>query len=188
MRAAASGVDQLERVGRDLRAAFLDIGPLQPRIVINDRVYSEQTTPTAELVVLNRRTEVEHEFGHTWAGSTKRIRLHGTFNVRAGFDLRRELKVTIGPSEIVVHLPHAMILSVDQQNVDVLEMNNGFWNPISPQDMQDELARLPQLAREKVAVDDLIIEAEKTLARILTSRMHTDMPLRLDFDSGEIAQ
>ena len=188
MRAAASGVDQLERVGRDLRAAFLDIGPLQPRIVINDRVYSEQTTPTAELAVLNRRTEVEHEFEHTWAGSTKRIRLHGTFNVRAGFDLRRELRVTMGSNEIVIHLPHATILSVDQQNVDVLEMNNGFWNPISPQDMQDELARLPQLTREKVAADDLIVEAEKTLARILTSRMHTETPLRLDFDSGEIAQ
>jgi len=181
MRAAATGVDQLERVGRDLRAAFMDLGHLQPRVTINDRVYAEQTTPTAELVVFTRRTEVEHEMQHSWAGSTKRVKLHGTFNVRVGFDLRQELKVSVLPDAIVVELPHAQILGIDQENVDVVEFDNGLWNHISAEDLQSELAALPQLAREKVATSDLIAEAEGTLTQQLVSRIHAAQPVRVVF-------
>ena len=38
---------QLEKVGKDLRDAFIDIARLQPRVTINNRVYPEQTTPVS---------------------------------------------------------------------------------------------------------------------------------------------
>src|SRR5437016_9945795 len=79
-RTARQSTAELERLGKNLRAAFIDIAHLQPRITINDRVYIEQTTPVSELVVLSRRIEVEHELLHTWVGSSKRVKLHGTFN------------------------------------------------------------------------------------------------------------
>jgi hypothetical protein len=60
-RTARQSTAELERLGKNLRAAFIDIAHLQPRITINDRVYIEQTTPVSELVVLSRRIEVEHE-------------------------------------------------------------------------------------------------------------------------------
>ena len=60
-RTARQSTAELERLGKNLRAAFIDIAHLQPRITINDRVYMEQTTPVSELVVLSRRIEVEHE-------------------------------------------------------------------------------------------------------------------------------
>src|SRR5689334_21728996 len=59
-RTAQQSTAQLEKLGRDLRAAFIDIAHLQPRILINNRVYLEQTTPVSQLVVLSRRIEVEH--------------------------------------------------------------------------------------------------------------------------------
>ena len=68
-RTATQGTAQLERLGKDLRSAFIDIAHLQPRITINNRVYMEQTTPVSQLVVLSRRMEVEHELLHTWVGS-----------------------------------------------------------------------------------------------------------------------
>src|SRR3954463_11711591 len=108
---------ELERLGRDLKAAFVEIAHLQPRIKINDRVYLEQTIPTSELVVLSRRVEVEHELQHSWAGSSKRVKLHGTFLVNAGFDLRQDLTIDIRPEAISVNLPHAQILGVEQQQV-----------------------------------------------------------------------
>ncbi len=97
MRTARQSSAELERLGRNLRAAFIDIAHLQPRITINDRVYMEQTTPASELVVLSRRIEVEHELVHTWVGSSKRIKLHGTFIAKAGFDLQQGLSINIQP-------------------------------------------------------------------------------------------
>ena len=47
-------VDQMERVGRDLRDAIVQITQLQPRVTINNRVYFEQTSPIAELALISR--------------------------------------------------------------------------------------------------------------------------------------
>lgn len=180
-RTARQSTAELERLGKNLRAAFIDIAHLQPRITINDRVYMEQTTPVSELVVLSRRIEVEHELLHTWVGSSKRVKLHGTFVAKAGFDLRRGLSIDIHPDQITVQLPHAQILGVEQQQVDVLAFENGLWNRISGQDVQSELAALPDLARKKAAGSGLPAEAEETLQQQLEQRIHTAQPLRLIF-------
>jgi hypothetical protein len=180
-RTAQQSTAELERLGKNLRAAFVDIAHLQPRITINDRVYMEQTTPVSELVVLSRRIEVEHELLHTWAGSSKRVKLHGTFVAKAGFDLRKGLSVDIRPNEIMVQLPPAQILGVEQQQVDVLAFENGLWNRISGQDVQTELSVLPELAWKKAAETELAAEAEKNLQQQLEQRIQTAQPLRLVF-------
>ena len=180
-RTARQSSAELERLGRDLRAAFVEIAHLQPRIKINDRVYMEQTIPTSELVVLSRRVEVEHELQHTWAGSSKRVKLHGTFLVKAGFDLRQDLSIDIRPDVVLVRLPHAQILGVEQQNVDVLEFENGYWNRISGGDVQSELDTLPNLARQKAAESGLAGEAEKSLEQQLEARVHIAQPLQVTF-------
>ena len=180
-RTARQSTAELEKLGKDLRSAFIDIAHLQPRITINNRVYMEQTTPVSELVVLSRRIEVEHEFLHTWIGSSKRVKLHATFTVKAGFDLRQNLSVDIRPGEIIIQLPHAQILGIEQNQVDVLAFENGLWNRISGEDVQSELSILPQLAREKAAESGLPAEAEHALQRQLDERIHTHQPLRLIF-------
>jgi len=180
-RTARQSTAELERLGKNLRAAFIDIAHLQPRITINDRVYMEQTTPVSELVVLSRRIEVEHELLHTWVGSSKRVKLHGTFIAKAGFDLRKGLSIDIRPDQIMVQLPHAQILGVEQQQVDVLAFENGLWNHISGQDVQSELSALPELAWKRAAESGLSAEAEESLQQQLEQRIHTAQPLRLIF-------
>ena len=180
-RTAQQGTAELERLGKSLGAAFIDITHLQPRITINDRVYMEQAMPVSELVVLSRRIEVEHELLQTWVGSSKRVKLHGTFMAKAGFDLRKGLAVDIRPKEIVVQLPHAQILGVEQQQVDVLAFENGLWNRISGQDVQSELSALPALAWKKAAESGLSAQAEETLQQQLEQRIHAAQPLRLIF-------
>jgi len=182
-RTARQGTAELERLGKDVRSAFVDIAHLQPRITINNRVYMEQTVPVSELVVLSRQIEVEHDFLHTWLGSSKRVRLHGTFTVKAGFDLQQELVVDVRPDQIVIQLPHAQILDVAQDQVDVLAFENGFWNRISGDDVQNELAILPQLARQKATEAGLPAEAERALQQQLNERVHAPQPLRLIFTS-----
>jgi hypothetical protein len=186
-RTARQGTTELERLGKDLRAAFIDIAHLQPRITINDRVYIEQTKPVSELVVLSRRIEVEHELLHTWVGSSKRVKLHGTFNVKAGFDLRQNLSIDIRPNEIIVELPHAQILGIEEGQLDVLAFENGLWNRISGEDVQGELSILPQLAREKAIDSGLPAQAEHALQQQLEQRIHTQQPLHLIFTNGRKA-
>ena len=184
-RTARQSTAELERLGKDLRAAFIDIANLQPRITINNRVYMEQTTPVSELTVLSRQIEVEHELLHTWAGSSKRVKLHGTFRAKAGFDLQQGLSIDIRPDQIDVQLPHAQILGVDQEQVDVLAFENGLWNRISGQDLQDELSMLPQLARKRAAEAGMPAEAERTLQQQLEQRIHSPQPLHLIFRNAE---
>jgi len=180
-RTARQSSAELERLGKDLRAGFIDIAHLQPRITINNRVYVEQTAPASELAVVSRGIEVEHEFLHSWVGSSKRVKLHGTFTAKAGFDLRQHVTIDIRPTEILVELPHAQILGIEQNQVDVLAFENGLWNRISGADVQSELSILPQLARQKAAESGLPEEAERILQQQLDQRIHTPQPLHLIF-------
>ncbi|MEP6821826.1 MAG: DUF4230 domain-containing protein [Chthoniobacterales bacterium] len=181
VRNAQAASAELERLGRKARDAFVEIAQLQPRVTIHDRVYFERTSAVAELAILSRQTEVEHEFMHTWAGSTKQIKLHGTFDVKAGFDLRENLTVDVGEKEIVVEIPHAKILTVEQKKVDVLEFQNGLWNRMSAADLEKEFAILPALARAKAERSGLTAEAEIALKEQLEAKIGAAQPIRLVF-------
>ena len=180
-RTITQGADDIERLGRDLRSAFIDIAHLQPRITINNRTFADQTTPTSELIVVSREFKIRREFLHTWAGSSKRIKLVGFFKVKAGFDVRQDVTVDVRPDEIAVQLPHAEILGVEQTRVDVLALENGLWNRISSEDLQNELAALPQQAHQQAIESNLTVEAEQELQRQLDKRVHARQPVHLIF-------
>ncbi|MFN2477359.1 MAG: DUF4230 domain-containing protein [Chthoniobacterales bacterium] len=186
MRTGRESTAELERLATKVRAAFVEIAHLQPQVRINNHVYLEQTTPVAELAVLTRQVEVDHEFSHTWAGSTKRVKLHGSFLVKAGFDLREHVKADVTDGAIAVELPHARILGVEQQHVEVQEFENGYWNRVTAADVENELATMPKLAREKAQAGGLSAEAEEALRKQLTDRIGSSKPLQLLFD-GDMA-
>ena len=180
-RTASQGTAELERVGRDVRNALVEMAQLQPRVTVNNRIYLERTTATAQLAILSRQIEVEHELLHTWAGSTKRVKFHATFTAKAGFDLQHDVAVDLRPEEIAISLPHATILGVEQKHVDVLAFENGFWNRISASDLESQLATLPDLARQKAAESGILAEAETALQTQLNERIHAERPVHLTF-------
>ncbi len=187
-RSARQSTAELERVGRDLRDAFVDLAHLQPRITINNRVYLEKTTATAQLAILERQIEVEHELLHTWAGSTKRVKLRGTFTAKAGFDLQQDVAVHLRPDEITVRLPHASILGVEQKQTEVLAFENGFWNRISAADLENELTALPDLARRRAAGSGILVEAEAALQKQLEERVHAARHFTLVFQDTPVKE
>jgi hypothetical protein len=187
-RTAKQSANELERLGRDVRDAFVEVAHLQPRVLINNRVYLEKTTATAELAILSRQIEVEHELLHTWAGSTKRVKLHGSFTAKAGFDLQQDVTVDLRPDEIAVRLPHAMILGVEQKQTEVLAFENGLWNRISAADLENELAALPELARQKAAESGMLVEAETALQKQLEERVHASQPIHVAFQNATVKE
>jgi len=181
-RTIGQGTEDLERLGNDLRSAFIDIAHLQPRITVNNRtIVDEAASPTAELAILTRQLKVKREFLHSWAGSSKRIKLSGTFNVKAGFDLRQNVAVDVRPNEILIQLPHAEIVGIEEKHVDVLALENGLWNRITGADLENELAQLPEMVRRQAMEIDLPAEAEKELQRQLNKRIHARQALKLVF-------
>ena len=180
-RTIGQGTEDLERLGKDLRSAFIEIAHLQPRITINNKTVVDAPVPAAELAILERQLKVKREFAHTWAGSSKRIKLSGTFLVKAGFDLRQDVAVDVRPDEIVIELPHAQIVGVEEDHVDVLALENGLWNRVSGADLENELAQLPEMARRQALDLDMPAEAEKELQQQLDRRIHARQPVRLVF-------
>jgi len=168
-RTIGQGAEDLERLGNDLRSAFIDIAHLQPRITVNNRtVVDEAASPTAELAILTKQLKVKREFLHTWAG----------------FDLRQDVAVDVRPDEILIRLPHAEIVGIEEKHVDVLALENGLWNHISGGDLQNELAKLPEMARRQAEEISLPADAEQELQRQLDKRIHARQPVKLVFTNA----
>ena len=180
-RTIGQGTEDLERLGKDLRSAFIEIAHLQPRITVNNRTVVDEAAATAELAILTKQLKVKREFLHTWAGSSKRIKLSGTFIAKAGFNLRQDVAVDVRPDQILIQLPHAEIVGVEEKNVDVLALENGLWNRLSGADLQNELAQLSEMARRQAFETDLPGEAEQELQRQLRKRIRARQPLKLVF-------
>src|SRR5438093_4405668 len=154
-RTIGQGTEDLERLGKDLRSAFIDIAHLQPRITVNNRTVVDEATSTAELAILTRQLKVKREFLHSWAGSSKRIKLSGTFIAKAGFNLRQDVAVNVGPDQILIQLPHAEIVGVEEKHVDVLALGNGLWNRVSGAHLQNEWAQPREMTRRQALETDL---------------------------------
>jgi hypothetical protein len=154
-----------ERTSQRVLKAFREVGQIQPKITIHDRVVFEQTKDALELAVVTRETQVEREMEHEWFGSKKRIRLRGTFNVKAGFDLREQFAVQIDGRKIRAKLPPPKILSIDPKETEVLALENGLWNKINPKELEVELQALPELARSKAVQTGLPNEALETFIK-----------------------
>jgi hypothetical protein len=154
---------------RKIRDAFVDLFQLQPKISVNETAVYGETKSALELVVVDRDTEVTHDAAETWFGSTKTIRMHATYRVKAGFDLSKKFEVNVAGQEVNIKLPKATILSVEQTSLAVDELRDGLWNQIQPEDIDRELKKMPELARAKAA--SLPGEAEQTFERLLSDKL-----------------
>ncbi len=134
---------------KQVRDAFVDLFQIRPRITVHDQVIFAEAKPVLELALASRETQVSHEVDQTWFGSTKHLRISGTYLVKAGYDLNEKLSVDLRDRTVVVDAPAPKILSVEQKTVSVEELRDGLWNRIQPADVEAELRALPQLAEQK---------------------------------------
>ncbi len=175
-RVATTAVQQPAAAVNAVAKAFKDVLQLEPRVTINERVVLNQSSPLLELAVLQREVEVEREMEHSWMGSIKKIRLRGTFRVKAGFDLTQPFSVALSEpihAPMRISLPAPRILSVEAINTEVLEFQNGLWNRLKATDFSAELAALPDEARRKAFRAGLTREVEQSIVKQLTERFPT---------------
>lgn len=164
-----SASDQAIADARKIRDAFVDLFQLEPKISVNENAVFEQTKTALELVVLDRDTDVTRDAAQTWFGSTKKIRIHATYRVKAGFDLSKKLEVNVEGHDVNIKVPKATILGVEPLSLTVDELRDGLWNKIQPQDIDRELEKMPELARAKAG--SLPDEAEQTFERLVSQKL-----------------
>jgi hypothetical protein len=152
-----------------IRDAFVDLFQLQPKISVNETAVFGETKAALQLVVVERNTDITNETAETWFGSTKTIRMHATYRVKAGFDLSKKLEVNVAGQDVNIKVSKATILSVEPLSLAIDELRDGLWNQIQPQDIDRELKKMPELARTKAS--SLPGEAEQTFKRLLSERL-----------------
>ncbi len=172
-------VDKGMEVAERVRKAISDTANITPRVVVNDTVVYEQSSSILELALTSRQTLVEREMDHTWLGSTKRVKLRGTYEVKAGFDLSRPFSVVMDEGKATVNLPPARILSVEPLNLEVRMLRDGLWNKINPEDVELEVNSLNLMAREKMLQENIDGEAEKEIVRRLRERLGEEIDLEI---------
>jgi hypothetical protein len=138
---------------------------LRPEVRVGRETVLAAETALAELATVRREFAHEYTWEHQWLGSTKRLRLRGTFAAKAGFDLQGNLRVEIDPQDLRVQvvLPPPRVLGVEMLSYKA-EEEDGFWNKLNPQEREEAVNALLTSARATAEADTgLRDEAQRML-------------------------
>ena len=143
-----------------LRALF----QVTPRVTVNETVIIEQSSPILEIATVSRPILVDHEWSHTWLGSTKTIHIRGTFTAKAGYDLRKPFEINISPSNLSVtaRLPDPQLLSMQMDSFVVLQDESGWWNRLTEEDRTNAVKTLQSVARLKAEGSGILEEVRRS--------------------------
>ena len=135
-----------------------------PRVTINETVIIEQNSPILEVATVSRQLFADHEWSHTWLGSTKTLHVRGTFTAKAGYDLKKPFEITITPSPLSVtaRLPDPELLSMQMDSFEVLRDENGWWNRLTEEDRTNAVNTLRILARSKAERSGILEEVQRS--------------------------
>jgi hypothetical protein len=134
-----------------------------PRVTVNETVIIEQASPILEVATVCRPLLVDHEWSHTWLGSTKTIHLRGIFAAKAGYDLTKpfEIAVSSSPLSVKARLPAPQLLSMQMDSLVVLVDESGWWNRLTEEDRTNAIASLQSLARRKAEQTGILEEVRR---------------------------
>jgi hypothetical protein len=140
---------------------------------VNNTVVIQQQAPVFELATLSQKFQHQYQWTNEWLGSTKQIRITGSFNAKAGFDLDRRFAIEINEKKATVILPEPRILSLEPQGDIKFEDENGVWNWVNADDRSKAINAFQSDARKYSEQADFVsqakVEAEKKLSAILKS-------------------
>lgn len=135
-----------------------------PRVTVNQTVVIEQSAPIMEVATVARQVMVDHAWSHTWLGSTKSIRLIGTFTAKAGFDLKEPFTIAIerNPLRVRAAMPPARLLSLTMVSYRIALDESGWWNKVSDADREAAVRDLQSAARTRAEDSGILDEARAT--------------------------
>lgn len=129
-----------------------------PQVSVNEIIIIEQATPILELGTVSRQMIVDHEWSHSWLGSTKTLHVRGIFKAAAGYNLKEpfSIEITSDPLKITARLPEPRLLSVQMDSFMVVTDESGWWNRITEADRSDAVNVLVSLAKRRAEASGIL--------------------------------
>ena len=153
-----------KQIGRDISEAF----HFTPEITVNNTVVLQQQTPILELATLSQKFQHQYEWTNTWLGSTKKIKITGSFEAKAGFNLTKKFSIQIDEDNAVVTLPGPQLLSIESLHDVKFEDENGVWNWVDMEDRSRALNAFTGDARKYAEQGQFINQAREAMEKKLT--------------------
>jgi hypothetical protein len=169
-RLARRSYEGARQIGHDISKIF----QVTPEVTVKNTVVLEQQTPIMELATLSQTFQHRYEWTNTWLGSTKKIKMTGSFQAKAGFDLSNKFSLEINDDVAVVTLPGPKLLSLESMDDVTFEDENGFINWVNMDDRSKAVnaftSDAKRYAQEAAFVARAQEEMEKKMTEIL--RLH----------------
>jgi hypothetical protein len=166
-RLAQQSYEGAKQIGRDIAKIF----HVTPEVTVHNTVVLQQQTPILELATLSQKFQHQYDWTNTWLGSTKKIKIVGTFEAKAGFDLRKKFSIQINDKKAVVTLPRPELLSIEFLGDASFSDENGVWNWVQPEDRAKAMNAFTRDARKYGEKGNFVRlaqqEMEKKLKEIL---------------------
>lgn len=163
-RLAEKSYDGARAIGRDIKELF----QFTPEVSVNNTVVLEQQTPVLELATISQKFRHEYVWTNTWMKSTKSIKIIGTMEAKAGFDLNQKFIIRITDDKAIVVIPKAQLLSLESLGDMKFYDENGIWNWVNPEDRSKAINAFTQNARDYAAKADFISAAQKQFEEKIT--------------------
>lgn len=175
-----------KKLGEDIEHAF----NFTPEVTINNTVVLQQQTAILELATLSQKFQHRYQWTNTLLGSTKQIRINGTFDAKVGFDLNQRFAIQVEEDKAIVTLPDPKLLSLEPQGDITFQDENGLWNWVDNKDREKAVNAFQLDARTYASKSDFIeqarVEAEKKITAILKQHVqivefrYSNEPMRIN--------
>jgi hypothetical protein len=158
------------QIGRDIAEAF----QFTPEVTVNNIVVLQQQTPVLELATLSQKFQHQYTWTNTWLGSTKEIKITGSFEAKAGFNLSKKFSIQIDDEKAVVTLPKPQLLSIESLHDVKFEDENGVWNWVYMEDRSKAMNAFTGDAKKYAEQAQFVNQARASMEKRLTEilRVH----------------
>ena len=169
-RFAQQSYDGAKQIGRDISEAF----QFTPEISVNNTVVLQQQTPILELATLTQTFQHQYEWKNTWLGSTKKIKITGSFAAKVGFDLNEKFSIQLNDDKAIVTLPRPKLLSIESMKDVKFEDEQGIINWVNMEDRSKAMNAYITDARRYAEQAPFVQEAQKEMEHKLKEilRLH----------------
>jgi len=156
---AEKSYEGAKQIGRDISEAF----QVTPEITVNKTIVLQQQAPILELATLTQKFQHQYAWTNTTLKSTKKIRITGTFDAKAGFDLNQKFSIRIEENKAYITLPKPQLLSIESLGDVKFEDENGYWNWIDEDDRSKAMNAFIHDAREYAATAGFVNQAQQIM-------------------------
>lgn len=181
--------DAATRTANGIAAALRSAFQVDPVVRVHGEVKAQGTFAARELVTCHQVLVCRKEWSQQRFGSTKTISMAARFSVKAGFDLRRPVRLDVDDDGTMarVQWPEARVLSVHIEEFLPAQEESGWWNRITPEDRASLQAELQRMAEDEARAAGLLSRAEDELRRLVHEQIRPPgAALALSFGGNEL--